>query len=52
MIDYKKLIIIGSGENKNKLLNLIKLYDTEKYIEILDYQDNIEHFIKMQIVLF
>ena len=46
MIDYKKLIIIGSGENKNKLLNLIKLYDAEKYIEILDYQDNIDSFYK------
>ena len=46
MIDYKKLIITRSGENKNKLLNLIKLYDTEKYIEILDYQDNIDSFYK------
>ena len=42
----KKLIIIGSGELKNKLEKLILINKAEKFISIIDYQDNIHKFYK------
>lgn len=42
----KKLIIIGSGELKKKLEKLILINNAEKFIRIIDYQDNIHKFYK------
>ena len=42
----KKLIIIGSGENKKKLQKLIFINNAENFIKIIDYQDNIHKFYK------
>ena len=42
----KKLIIVGSGENKKKLEKLIFTHNAENFIRIIDYQDNIHKFYK------
>ncbi len=42
----RKLIIIGSGENKKKLQKLIFINNAENFIKIIDYQDNIHKFYK------
>ena len=45
-INYKKLIIIGSGEDRHKLKNLISSLNADKFIKILDYQKNIYPYYK------
>tara|TARA_Y100000389_G_scaffold147641_1_gene146547 strand:- start:19299 stop:20432 length:1134 start_codon:yes stop_codon:yes gene_type:complete len=45
-INYKKLIIIGSGEDRYKLKNLISSLNADKFIKILDYQKNIYPYYK------
>ena len=42
----KKLIIIGSGENKKKLLNLVKKLKADKLIKIIDYMPDIDCYFK------
>ena len=42
----KKLIIIGSGEYEERLKKLIYKNNAEKFIEIIDYQENIHKFYK------
>ncbi len=45
-INYKKLIIIGSGEDKNKLKKIIKSLKVVNFIHILDYQKDIQKYYK------
>ncbi len=42
----KKLIIIGSGENEDKLKKLISTNNAENFIKIIGYQDNVHKFYK------
>ncbi len=44
--DTKKLIIIGEGEDKKKLLNLIDEYKLEKQIFLLGFKKNIFKYLK------
>ena len=46
-----KLLIIGSGELKNKYLDAIKKYDLEKKIYLIDHQKNIFNYLKSCIAL-
>ena len=41
----KKLLIIGEGEERNNLKNLIKKYKMEKYIFLLGFKDNVYNYI-------
>ena len=44
--DMIKLIIIGEGEDKEKLLKLIEQYKLEKQILLLGYKKNIFKYLK------
>ena len=41
----KKLLIIGEGEERDNLKNLIKKYKMEKYIFLLGFKDNVYNYI-------
>ena len=40
------LIILGSGEEKNKLINLIKLYNLKEKVHLIGYKDNVYKYLK------
>ena len=41
-----KLLIIGDGEEKNNILNLIKLYDLSKQVYLLNRTNNVYKYMK------
>ena len=40
------MIILGSGEEKNKLINLIKLYNLKEKVHLIGYKDNVYKYLK------